>query len=216
MVYKAVPNRNECLLLMRRACMPAHIQKHSLLVADVAIFLSKLLNEHKITLNLEVVQAGGLLHDIAKAQSLATGERHETLGARMLHQYGYLLLASMVQDHVSMDLIRLNGHINDSIIIYYAHKRVKHDQIVTLKERFADLVQRYSRTVQQQAHMHRKYELYAKLEQRIFSHLEMDPNAGELMQLSFSNEVGDNGGEEQYGHWQTTGGIACRGEIRRT
>jgi uncharacterized protein len=210
----AVPNRDECIRLMRRARMPEHIQKHSFLVADVALFLSGHLNSHDIRLSMDVVQAGALLHDIAKAQSLATGERHETLGARMLHQAGYLLLSSMVQDHVSMDLIRLHGPITESILVNYADKRVKHDQVVTLKERFADLVQRYSKTKQQQAHLDKKYRIYLELEQKIFRHLKIEPNAGELMQLSASNEGEENGGEEQHGRWQTTGGIACRGEIR--
>jgi uncharacterized protein len=196
--------------------MPAHIQKHSFLVAEVAVLLGRLLQQQNIPLNIDLVQAGALLHDIAKAQSLTTGERHETLGARMLHQSGHLLLSSMVQDHVSMDLIRLHGPITESIIVNYADKRVKHDEIVTLKERFVDLIQRYSKTLQQRAHLHSKYKIYLKLEHKIFKHLELQPDAGELMQLSTSYEVGDNGGEERHGNGKITCGIACRREIRGT
>ncbi|MDY0040715.1 MAG: HDIG domain-containing protein [Desulforhabdus sp.] len=190
----AIPTRSECLVLMKRARMPLNIQRHSILVTETALFLSKLLNRNGAKLNLSLVEAGGLLHDIAKAQSLFSGGRHERLGAKLVHDWGFLRLASIVQDHVSLDLIRLNGPITESLMVNYADKRVKHDQIVTLQERFVDLIDRYAKSPKHEVQLRQKFHQYSLLEQRIFEHLTIKPDARELMQLSV-RIAGDNGGE---------------------
>jgi len=182
----AVPTRFECLQLMRKRLMPQNIQNHSILVANLALQLGRLLHYSGTRLNARVLEAGGLLHDIAKAESLDTGVRHEKLGAKILHDLDYLHLAHIVQDHVSIDLIRLHGPITESLIINYADKRVKHDCIVTLEERFWDLIHRYARSTEQEAHLRRRLELYRTLERKIFDHLSIEPDAMEVMQLSLN------------------------------
>jgi uncharacterized protein len=182
----AVPNRFECLQLMQKRLMPRHIQDHSILVADFALYLGRLLNRNGTRLDTAVLEAGGLLHDIAKAESLCNGARHEKLGARILHDLDYLHLAYIVQDHVSIDLIRIHGPITESLVINYADKRVKHDCVVTLEERFLDLIHRYARSTEQEAHMRRRLDLYRVLERKIFDHLIIKPDAVELMQLSLN------------------------------
>lgn len=179
----AVPTRFECLQLMQKRLMPQHIRNHSILVADLALHLGRLLNRNGARLDTRVLEAGGLLHDIAKAESLRTGARHEQLGAKILHDLGYLHLACIVQDHVSIDLIRLHGPITESLIINYADKRVKHDCIVTLEERFLDLIRRYARSAEQAAHLRRRLDLYRTLEGKIFEHLTIEPDEVETMQL---------------------------------
>lgn len=177
----AVPTRSECLKLMRKTQMPPHIQKHSLLVADIALYLTRLLNQNSVKLNLAIVEAGALLHDIAKAQSISTGVRHESMGAQLLHEWGYLQLAAIVHDHVNLDLVRLNGPITESLVVNYADKRVKHDEIVSLQNRFYDLIERYAKTSEHEKRLLQKLQLYIILEQRIFGHLAIDPNAIEHM-----------------------------------
>lgn len=211
----SIPTRSECLNLMHQTKMPLHIQRHSLMVAEIALFLSELLAQTGVRLNIPLVEAGGLLHDIAKVESLSGGGRHERLGARLLHDRGYPHLASIVQDHVTLDLIRLNGPITESLLVNYADKRVKHDQIVTLTERFDDLIQRYAKTPESEARLQERYQQYSVLERRIFDRLEIEPDTNELMQLS-AKIAGNNGGEEDYEWRQNQGRVACRGEIRRT
>lgn len=182
----AVPTRFECLQLMRKRLMPQNIQNHSILVAKLALHLGRLLNRNGTRLDARVLEAGGLLHDIAKADSLHTGARHEKLGAKILHDLNYLQLAYIVQDHVSIDLIRLNGPLTESLIINYADKRVKHDCIVTLEDRFLDLIHRYARSTEQEVHLRRRLDLYRTLERKIFDHLTIEPDATELMRLSLN------------------------------
>ena len=83
-----------------------------------------------------------------------------------------------------MDAIRLYGPITESLIVNYADKRVKHDQIVTIQERFEDLIDRYAKTEQHRVRLREKLGEYLVLERRIFEHLAISPIEAELMNLS--------------------------------
>ena|GEM_PF-186437 len=179
-----IPTRSQCLALMDRTQMPPHIRRHSFMVAEIALYLARRLNTDSIRLNLELTEAAALLHDIAKARSIATGERHDELGARMLHDWGYPALAPIVQDHTTMDFIRVHGPVTESVLVNYADKRVKHDQVVTIEDRFHDLVERYAKTRESKVYLLKRLDLYLVLEKKIFEHLNISPAGRELMQLS--------------------------------
>lgn len=170
-----IPSRSQCLALMAQIQMPEHIQKHSLTVARVAVWLGRLLNQNSVRLNLRLLEAGALLHDVAKAESLATRERHEDLGARMLESWGYPMLSPIVRDHVILEASALAGPITESLVVNYADKRVKHDEIVSLEDRFSDLIGRYAKTGEHRSWLQAKFELYVMLEARIFEHLTVTP-----------------------------------------
>lgn len=171
-----IPTRSQCLVLMEEALMPEHIQKHSVVVAQIAVYLGRLLNQNSVRVNLELLEAGALLHDIAKARSLSTGERHEDLGARMLESWGYTLISPIVKEHVILNVAVLQGPITESMVVNYADKRVKHDQVVSLRERFSDLINRYARTNEHRTWLQEKFDLYLQLESMMFEHLTINPD----------------------------------------
>jgi putative nucleotidyltransferase with HDIG domain len=182
---------------MEEVEMPCHIRIHSAMVAEIALFLGRHLNGYARGLDLGLLEAGALLHDIGKPQSLATGQRHHDLGAAMLDAWGYGSLAPIVRDHVAMDLGRATGPITESLLVNYADKRVKHDAIVTLEDRFEDLIVRYARSGEQAMDMRERLGLYQTLEERIFAHLSFGPATEELMRLELLDDPcfpGGNGG----------------------
>lgn len=189
-----IPSRMDCLALMDRVQMPRHIRFHSILVADVAVLLSTLLNNGSPFLNIDLVEAGGLLHDIAKPRSIATGERHEELGAVMVETWGYPHIAPIVKEHVTMDEVRVNGPITESTLVNYADKRVRHAEVVSIEDRFIDLIERYARSREQAAYLEKRMELYFALEERIFEGLPISPTGDELMGIQIaSNHQGGEG-----------------------
>ncbi len=163
--------------------MPEHIRRHSHRVAAVALYLGRLLNENGCRLDLRLVEAGALLHDVGKSQALATGERHEMLGAEIVGRWGYRPLVPIVRDHVHLDPATVRGPITESVLVNYADKRVKHDEIVSLAERFRDLVERYGRTPKHIEWLEEKYRLFDRLEKKIFGHLGIHPQEVGLMSL---------------------------------
>lgn len=179
-----IPSRSECVALMKKMRMPLHIQRHSAMVAKLSVCLGDFLNQNSSRLNLELLEAGALLHDIAKAEGLATGERHDKLGARMLLELGYGRLASIVKDHVCLDAESVTRPLSESLVVNYADKRVMHETVVSLRDRFEDLTIRYGKTEEHREYFRKRLELYLALEERIFDHLPFGPADDRLMRMS--------------------------------
>lgn len=137
-----IPTEEECHELMARHFMLPNIVEHSLQVMRVSLAITDNLKEN-VSLNRDLVIAGSLLHDITKTRSLQTKERHDVSGGTLLRKLGYPDIAEIVEQHVIIHDLDLDGKIEEKEIIYYADKRVMHDTIVTLEERVHDLIQRY-------------------------------------------------------------------------
>ncbi len=168
MSVSPIPSHGQCLALMRRYRMPEHIQRHSFMVAEFVRHLVERLQHKNHPLNVGLLHSASLLHDIGKARSLQTGENHGELGAQILEEWGYLPVAPIVREHTTMDSQRVRGPLNESILVNYADKRVRHDKVVTLEERFLDLARRYGKSARQQAAILSKLSLYEEIERRIF------------------------------------------------
>lgn len=137
-----IPTRLECDELMAKYSMLPNIVAHSLQVMRVSLAVADHLKDH-VTVNRDVVVAGALLHDITKTRSLKTKERHDASGGAVLRELGFPRIAEIVEQHVIIQNVDLEGTLEEREIVYYADKRVMHDKIVTLKERVIDLINRY-------------------------------------------------------------------------
>lgn len=172
-----IPTRTQCFSLMEDVAMPDHIRLHSLTVAEVARFLTARLNEDSVGLDPDLVDAGALLHDIAKGRCIRTGEDHAEVGGSMLREWGYLSIAPIVESHVHISEDSVSAPLNEAVIVNYADKRVRHDEIVTLEDRFHDLVARYGKSVEHADRIMKKLELFLRLEEKIFETLAIGPDA---------------------------------------
>jgi uncharacterized protein len=170
-----VPSRKQCLMLMDSHRMPAHIQEHSLSVAQIAVGLGVHSNSRGAGLALSLLEAGALLHDIAKSRCLHTGENHAVIGGQMVRQQGYPHVARIVEEHVSIAPGDLAGPVNESLLVNYADKRVKHTEVVTLEDRFGDLAERYGDTAERKARLAKNLSLFMELEAKIFAGLRIQP-----------------------------------------
>ena len=65
-----------------------NIVAHSLEVTRVALFLSAELNKRGQRIDLRLVEAASLLHDIAKTECLRTKEDHTQAGYHLLEEIG--------------------------------------------------------------------------------------------------------------------------------
>jgi len=185
----------ECLNLLHTLAVPEHIIAHSLQVARCAVALARFLNTNSHSLDETLVCAGGLLHDIAKDISLRTGENHARLGASLLEQWGLGTVAPIVREHIHLDEAMVNAPFSESVVVNYADKRVRHDEIVTLDERFTDLVARYGTTPEKRVLLERRWELYKILERSLFAHTPILPDdlAQEALKVSWPRGSCDDG-----------------------
>ena len=156
--------------------MLPNILEHSFRVMEVAGFLGEALAEAGFDLFLPLVTTGALLHDLGKTQCLGTCNNHAELGASILDSLGYPHVAQVVREHVY-----LYGNIMDprplreAEVVNYADKRVLHETVVTLEERFADLKVRYGRTPEALARIQATEVRSRALEERLFAPLPLTP-----------------------------------------
>lgn len=142
-----VPNRAECTALWDKYKMPDHIRAHSEQVAYLATTLAKLGAERDMDVSIESITSSALLHDIAKAYTIEFGGDHAWIGGSIvLSETGNPYVAQGVLHHVHWEWPVDCELCFLPLAIIYADKRVMHDNIVSLDERFDDLVVRYGRT----------------------------------------------------------------------
>lgn len=139
-----IPDRKECQALWEEYRMPEHIRKHSQTVSKVAVFIGRKLRDKGIDINLPLLKASALLHDIGKAYCIKHGGAHSQVGASIVIQHtSNPLIAMAVMHHVFWpDQIDIQKYFLPLTIIY-SDKRVKHDQVVDIDKRFVDLFDRY-------------------------------------------------------------------------
>jgi len=140
----SIPTRQECLRLMEAYGMLPNIRAHSLTVCRFALAIARAVNQAGSNFNLAAIEAASLLHDITKTRSLDTGENHASTGAELLRELGYAPIAGMVQEHVT-PADNSGEDITAGELISYADKRVLHDRVVSIDERFSYLYERYGR-----------------------------------------------------------------------
>lgn len=140
-----IPTRAQCEELMARYSMLPNIVEHSFQVMRVALAITDNLKD-SASVDRNVVLAGALLHDITKTRALETKEKHAESGGTLLRELGFPRIAEIVEEHVIIRGLNLEGAPEEKEIVYYADKRVTHEKIVTLEERAQDLLQRYGKT----------------------------------------------------------------------
>jgi len=182
-----IPSVEESYRLLEKEGVPPHIRRHSEKVALVALFLGKELLKQGEALNLSLLCAGGLLHDLTKHRSLKTGENHAESARKLLIQLGYPEVARVVGQHIFLKPGPPGSPIREEEIVYYADKRVKHEKIVSLKERFIDLRERYGRRPSSWVRIYRLEELTKLLERRLFKRLPFGPD--KVLELNQIREI---------------------------
>lgn len=170
------PSRRECLALMEAQGMLSHIREHSFLVMEVANFLGQALRNAGFELYLPLIEAGALLHDLGKTPCLGTSENHARWGSAVLSGLGYLEVAQIVKEHVRLEPSPGDTRpLREAEVVNYADKRVLHTRVVTLKERFLDLKERYGRTPEALQRV-TAMELHTQaLEEKLFAPLRLTP-----------------------------------------
>ncbi len=172
-----VPTRGTCLELLKRLRVPDHVISHSLQVERVASSLARALEKSGQDVDTALVEAAALLHDITKMDGLRTGQDHARSAAKLLCDLGYPAVAEVVRHHVAVPLERCLLRVTEAEIVNYADKRVMHDRIVTLDERFEDLMNRYGRSQESRTVIASFLERTREIERKIARALGIQPEA---------------------------------------
>ena len=111
-------------------------------VSALAVFLAKKLIEKGETVDLELVEIAGLLHDVGHVEAKDKKE-HAKLGEQILKEYDERL-STIVRKHMLSCIIEDPLETWEEKLVLYADKRVTNNGIVSLRERLDDLYERHA------------------------------------------------------------------------
>ncbi|MBL7055074.1 HD domain-containing protein [Candidatus Woesearchaeota archaeon] len=137
-----IPGEEQCLQMLKDNKTPSNVIEHSKTVCEFALVLANKLEQKGIEINKDMVIAASLLHDIQRVE-----DNHLIEGANLLNKLGFPEIATIIRKH-GLSHINQEEHKPKTIeekIVFYADKRVKGNQVVSLRERFDDLKIRYNR-----------------------------------------------------------------------
>jgi len=139
-----VPDDTRCAEYWAQYDMLENVAEHSLKVANIATFMAHRAKEIGLPVDVATVRASALLHDIAKTYCILHGGNHSQLGgAWAMELTNNPNIASGVTHHVYWPFALDLEKYFTPLAVIYADKRVNHTELVSVKERFKDLIKRY-------------------------------------------------------------------------
>ena len=123
---------------------------HARAVTRVALLLARALLRNASRLNLPLLEAAGLLHDICKASP-----RHEAEGGRLLTELGFPKVGRIVAAHRDVDPDR-EGRMGELELVYLADKLVRGPVLIGLEARFQEKLDHYDGDAEAQAAISRR------------------------------------------------------------
>ena len=133
-----VPTPRELNVLLRHKLdWPKDLLEHSLTVANLALHLSSALNRCGARLEIELVLAAALLHDIAKGKP-----NHAAVGAEMISRMGFPAVARVVAAHCDIT-VNDQDPLTEPEVVYLADKLVQGCVVTSLHARFRQASRRY-------------------------------------------------------------------------
>jgi putative nucleotidyltransferase with HDIG domain len=145
-----IPDAAECEVLLGsvRGAAPK-VRRHSRLVAAAAAAIGRELVRAGEPLDLKLIQAGALLHDIAKGE-----KGHARAGAAYLRHLGFDRVAGIVAQH--NDLEKDAATVDEAAVVFVADKYICGEAIVSLAQRFALALDRFGADPQARTGIYRR------------------------------------------------------------
>lgn len=131
------PDRQECLRLLEEYGTPEHVRRHCMAVADTAVKIGKALNRHGHHLNLELIQAAGLIHDIARVE-----DEHWEKGYELAHSLGYEQEAAIIKVHMRYSPFSAVENVTETDLVCLGDRLVKEDEYVGLDKRMEYIIEK--------------------------------------------------------------------------
>ena len=133
-----IPAQEECgVMLEHYLAVPEAVQDHSRAVARVAARLGEALNSAGANLDLDLIEAAGLLHDVFKGH-----KDHAGRGAAWLEGNGFPEVAAIVAEHTDI-LWEEGDQVDERALVYLTDKILGGERVLTLAHRREAALKKY-------------------------------------------------------------------------
>ena len=138
-----IPTREKCLQILKERHISENIIEHSKRATRNALFIGKHFSEK---VDLQLLEAAGLLHDICKMEEVnGKIKDHGLVAAEKLKEMGFEELYGPVARHTLWRLVEEDFHnwSNESIILAYADTIDVNNKIDSIENAFKRYRKRY-------------------------------------------------------------------------
>lgn len=136
-----VPTEEECDVIMNVIYpMSLPVRRHCMKVAEVAMVIGSRLQQRGRKIDLEMIRAAAMLHDLAKGMP-----DHDREADRMLHDMGFGKVGDLVAEHTDLKNADSQTTLEEKIV-YLADKFVDGDNVVSLDKRYRTRDRRFAVT----------------------------------------------------------------------
>ncbi|MHB1394889.1 MAG: DVU_1551 family NTP transferase [Clostridia bacterium] len=132
-----IPSAELCAQIQNWLGMQQHTKNHCAKVAEVARELTVGLIYAGHLLNISLVEAGALLHDVAKGR-----KGHASIGGEWLEQLNYPAVGRVVAAHTDLPENAVEA-LDERAIVYLADMLVNEDRCITIEEKLEIALERY-------------------------------------------------------------------------
>ena len=134
------PDKEECMRCLKEHSTPAHVIRHCRAVTEAAMKIAGELNRCGHDLNLELIQAAGLLHDVLRVEN-----NHDLLGAELVENMGYEAEADIIRDHMKYSEFNSVESLTEKDIVCMADRIVREDEYVGVDRRMEYILKKIER-----------------------------------------------------------------------
>lgn len=124
------PDRQECERILSEYGTPEHVKRHCRAVAETAYCVAEALNKKGFNLDVDLILAAGLLHDVARVE-----EAHWDVGAELLDKLGYGAEAEIVKVHMTYSPFSDIKYVTETDMVCLGDRVVLEDEYVGLDKR---------------------------------------------------------------------------------
>ena len=136
--HPVVPDLAECRKILADYGTPAHVIGHCEAVAHCALVVARALNEKGYDLDLALIRAAGLLHDVARVE-----KDHQQAGAALLRSLGYPAVAAIIEVHMTYPAFSPIADFNETDLVCLGDRLCKFDEYVGLEERMNYIMDKF-------------------------------------------------------------------------
>lgn len=181
-----IPTRSQCQALFKRYQLPSQKKIHVEAVTDLAIYLAREIkkNHPEISINMELLEAAALLHDIDKAIPKQVGERHPDAAVRVLRDLDMGEVAQIVSRHSLHHILdpKTAPQSLEEKLVYLADKMTKFE-VIGIEHRFK-LWYRENLPTEAISELDRALPLVRQLQKEIFALAHIADERALLAQMS--------------------------------
>ena len=124
------PSKEQCLQYLQDYKTPAHVIGHCRAVSETAYKIAYELNKHGYDLDLELITAAGLIHDIARVE-----DEHWLRGAEFMESKGFQQEADIIRVHMHYSPFSAVEDLTETDMICLADRVVLEDAYAGLDKR---------------------------------------------------------------------------------